>query len=283
MKSLTYGILAGLLVVGCGSATISSSGISGSPEDAVKAFAKAVASQDGNAVKSLVFSNSLPPDGDFLKGANTSVEVSDLKVKMIEPYLAEVSLKAKVAGTMFGASSGEPVDDTVTLIYAGGSWKLLPVLSGNMRQPGLSTVAMSMAMYPVFQQAKGAAQDTSNLSNVKQISLGMIMYSGDYDEMLFPKEGEPQKLLAPYLKNDKLWTAAGEPDGTKSFSFNDRLRGRSMTSIPDPSKVVMFYQGHDGKLSFSKNGKAAVGFCDGHAKNFTPETESSLVWDPDAK
>lgn len=278
------GILAGFLVCGCGSGTGGSTAITGSPEDAVKAFATAVANQDGKTVRSLLLARNVPPTDDFLKGSSTSVEISDLKAKMIEPYLAEVSLKAKVSGSMFGAAtSGDSVDDTVTLIYTGGTWKIVPVLSSDGRQPSLSTLAMAMSMFPVFQAAKGAAQDTSSLSNVKQIATAMLMYSGDWDDSLLPKVGDQKPLLAPYLKNDKIWTSPEDSEGTISYSFNEKLRGRSMTSIAVPSQVVMFYQGSNGKLKFSKQGKAAVAFCDGHAKNFTPETESTLVWDPDKR
>jgi len=45
---------------------------------------------------------------------------------------------------------------------------------------------LAAILFPVFAQAKAAAKATSCLSNVKQISLGGLMYSGDYDDQIMP-------------------------------------------------------------------------------------------------
>ena len=45
---------------------------------------------------------------------------------------------------------------------------------------------LAAILFPVFAQAKAAAKKTADLSNVKQISLGAIMYSGDADDY-FPR------------------------------------------------------------------------------------------------
>jgi prepilin-type N-terminal cleavage/methylation domain-containing protein/prepilin-type processing-associated H-X9-DG protein len=41
---------------------------------------------------------------------------------------------------------------------------------------------LAAILFPVFAQAREAARKTSCLSNVKQLSLGILMYSQDYDE-----------------------------------------------------------------------------------------------------
>jgi len=41
---------------------------------------------------------------------------------------------------------------------------------------------LAAILFPVFAQAKLAAKKTGSLSNVKQIALGELMYSGDYDD-----------------------------------------------------------------------------------------------------
>jgi prepilin-type N-terminal cleavage/methylation domain-containing protein/prepilin-type processing-associated H-X9-DG protein len=42
---------------------------------------------------------------------------------------------------------------------------------------------LAAILFPVFAQAKVAAKRTSELSNVKQLILGSIMYAGDYDDV----------------------------------------------------------------------------------------------------
>lgn len=43
---------------------------------------------------------------------------------------------------------------------------------------------LAAILFPVFAQAKTSAKRSVDLSNVKQISLGVIMYSGDNDDMM---------------------------------------------------------------------------------------------------
>ncbi|MBS1707284.1 MAG: prepilin-type N-terminal cleavage/methylation domain-containing protein [Armatimonadetes bacterium] len=45
---------------------------------------------------------------------------------------------------------------------------------------------LAAILFPVFAQAKVAAKKTQDLSNIKQINLGIMMYSNDYDD-LFPR------------------------------------------------------------------------------------------------
>lgn len=41
---------------------------------------------------------------------------------------------------------------------------------------------LAAILFPVFAQAKGAAKQTSNVSNLKQLSLAGMMYASDYDD-----------------------------------------------------------------------------------------------------
>jgi prepilin-type N-terminal cleavage/methylation domain-containing protein len=43
---------------------------------------------------------------------------------------------------------------------------------------------LAAILFPVFAQAKAAAKKSASLSNLKQETLGEIMYSGDYDDMI---------------------------------------------------------------------------------------------------
>lgn len=79
---------------------------------------------------------------------------------------------------------------------------------------------LASILFPVFARARENARRTSCLSNMKQIGLGVIMYSQDYDETLpanFPQvtnpatrppnpnpRGSVHERLMPYLKNDQI-------------------------------------------------------------------------------
>jgi len=45
---------------------------------------------------------------------------------------------------------------------------------------------LAAILFPVFAQAKAAAKKASNTSNLKQIALGVVMYTGDYDDTMVP-------------------------------------------------------------------------------------------------
>src|SRR5207248_8383643 len=74
---------------------------------------------------------------------------------------------------------------------------------------------LAAILFPVFAQARESARATSCLSNTKQIALGQLMYSQDYDETIIPwcivdrgaypidvqLKGAWTTLIQPYLKN----------------------------------------------------------------------------------
>ena len=85
---------------------------------------------------------------------------------------------------------------------------------------------LAAILFPVFAQAKLAAKKTVSLSNAKQISVGLMLYTGDYDDVIMPN-GMPLPqinysnprvdwapahcLMQPYIKSYAVWTAANEP------------------------------------------------------------------------
>lgn len=79
---------------------------------------------------------------------------------------------------------------------------------------------LAAILFPVFAQAKAAAKRTSEISNIKNISLGVIMYSGDYDDVLVPMYQANWDLprsetilwkdsVLPYIKNGGKPVKAG--------------------------------------------------------------------------
>ena len=83
---------------------------------------------------------------------------------------------------------------------------------------------LAAILFPVFAKAREKARQASCLSNLKQLSLGVLMYSGDYDELL-PLSGDydwssnvPQTAyygniytkLDPYIKSDGIWKCPSE-------------------------------------------------------------------------
>ncbi len=91
---------------------------------------------------------------------------------------------------------------------------------------------LAAILFPVFAQAKAAAKKTQSLSNTKNLGLGVIMYTGDVDDV--GPYANPYKDAAtgeweeggswwgpgwvfktqPYIKNFAVFQAPGEPART---------------------------------------------------------------------
>lgn len=63
---------------------------------------------------------------------------------------------------------------------------------------------LAAILFPVFARAREKARQTSCLSNLKQLGLGMVMYAQDYDET-FPRMAFGGYLDAPPAPEDPTW------------------------------------------------------------------------------
>jgi prepilin-type N-terminal cleavage/methylation domain-containing protein/prepilin-type processing-associated H-X9-DG protein len=78
---------------------------------------------------------------------------------------------------------------------------------------------LAAILFPVFAQAREKARQTACLSNTKQIALGIMQYSGDYDEALPVQGDDAQKRgrwmyqVYPYIKNNQVFTCPNFPEG----------------------------------------------------------------------
>jgi prepilin-type N-terminal cleavage/methylation domain-containing protein/prepilin-type processing-associated H-X9-DG protein len=66
---------------------------------------------------------------------------------------------------------------------------------------------LAAILFPVFAQAREQARKTSCLSNIKQIALGAIMYSQDYDEVLVGPATRRRGGPAPTQYSYYFWSA----------------------------------------------------------------------------
>jgi hypothetical protein len=89
---------------------------------------------------------------------------------------------------------------------------------------------LAAILFPVFAQAKAAAKITSSLSGLKQVALGLQMYSGDYDDMAVPNYGWVENPAVdnnvyhynntwvgrtfPYVKNQSIYFDKTMPEIT---------------------------------------------------------------------
>jgi prepilin-type N-terminal cleavage/methylation domain-containing protein len=110
---------------------------------------------------------------------------------------------------------------------------------------------LAAILFPVFAQAREKARQTYCLSNVKQLTLGVIMYAQDYDEMLPPTQNDSfmlwPDLINPYIKNNQVRVCIsdlGKPTNpapnsntllpANSYGLNELTFVDDTDSLPNP-------------------------------------------------
>ena len=66
---------------------------------------------------------------------------------------------------------------------------------------------LAAILFPVFAQAKEAAKKTSSVSNLKQVGTGLLLYTGDADDVFSQSEWGNDGNAGPHL----TWTTANMP------------------------------------------------------------------------
>lgn len=169
-------------------------------------------------------------------------------------------------------------------------WQIVPfrAQNGQAQEYAPNMIGMQAAMCCVphpwlqaeFKRASGIPASNQCLSNVHQLALGASMYLQDFDKRFAFQPGAYKAALMPYVKNDRLFHCPADKSGRESYAFNRHLQGRTLASIPNPFRTVMIYEGKNEQLDFRHEGRAAVGFVDGHAHMVTREAARSLIWKP---
>lgn len=108
---------------------------------------------------------------------------------------------------------------------------------------------LAAILFPVFARAREKARQSACSSNLKQLSLAVLMYTQDYDEKLCPRyyridpavAGGPHwcdQTVQPYVKNRQV----GLCPSTNNWSYGyngDYLDWQPLANILSPSETVM--------------------------------------------
>ena len=138
---------------------------------------------------------------------------------------------------------------------------------------------LAAILFPVFARAREKARQTSCLNNVKQLSLGFVMYLTDYDQMFpcgdstawgdgsYPAHpyGAWADGIYPYLKNNQIFICPSDslancvsdgntgshtygsdhltgtyPNQRLSYGYNYSLYTYSEAKVPRPAELAVF-------------------------------------------
>lgn len=119
-------------------------------------------------------------------------------------------------------------------------------------------------LFPVFAQVREKARQTSCSSNEKQLSLGVLMYSQDSDEVLPPTQNDANvlwpDLVNPYVKNDKIRVCPSDQGGVTNSYGLDQMTFVDMTdflpSLPPSMPALAAFQTPSGTVMLGETGTA---------------------------
>ena len=123
---------------------------------------------------------------------------------------------------------------------------------------------LAAILFPVFARARENARRASCMSNMKQIGLGVMQYTQDYDEKYPPVGGTGagcgsyypatslswEQAVLPYTKSAQIFqcpsdtkAASTDPDNPKtSYGFNSFMNGAALASVINPAQVLTWYE-----------------------------------------
>ncbi len=115
---------------------------------------------------------------------------------------------------------------------------------------------LAAILFPVFARARENARRSSCQSNLKQIGLGFIQYTQDYDER-YPTQyysfGPPvvgawPVTLQPYLKSIQIFKCPSDSrDVGSSYVLNNYFSGTSSAAVDSPSTTLLATEGDLGQ------------------------------------
>lgn len=263
------------------------------PQKTIETFFAALDRADMSAMVSCVQGAEVSPDStllqkEFVREIPSKSVLSNFKIYKDETgEEALVTFSLELRPPLDGSLFPKKTQETALVRKTGETWKIVVTDLDTLNKEGYPQISATtfnvalMVRYPeAMRKARGAAQATLSLSNVKQIATGLLVYSQDYDDVLVPDATKYNDAVKPYVKNNALFTSPLDPAGTISYKFNPQLARKAVSKIAEPTNTVMVFEGEYKKPLFRYDGRAVIGFVDGHAKFVTPEEAAKLRWTP---
>jgi hypothetical protein len=131
-------------------------------------------------------------------------------------------------------------------------------------------------LFPVFAQAREHARQAACMSNLKQMSLALMMYSQDYDDRL-PRRANWMDGLGPYIHQEAVFrcpSVRASGPAAYGYAFNSALASQKRSKLPRPASVRALYDSSNLARNASDPGTSlpnpprhlrnVIGYADGH-------------------
>lgn len=164
-------------------------------------------------------------------------------------------------------------------------WRVVPLSNEEVRAkpvwqlPPLQLIA-TFALYD--QSLLPYLQEQRALSQIKQLSLGILQFLQDYDLTFAFESASYDRVIRFYvIKRESLFivpTSKGE-----KWQFNDNLSNKKMNEVPEPTRTVLLYDGEapqSDKVNFRFGEETPIAFVDGHCELLSKDELKNVIWKP---
>jgi prepilin-type N-terminal cleavage/methylation domain-containing protein/prepilin-type processing-associated H-X9-DG protein len=146
---------------------------------------------------------------------------------------------------------------------------------------------LAAILFPVFARARENARRSSCQSNLKQIGLGFMQYTQDYDER-FPMSTYPTAtdgawptLLQPYLKSRQIFKCPSDSrDVGCSFVVNNYFSQQAQAAVDSPSTTLLVTEGDLGQGGNRSMTNSGLNTTNGLNEDYTLYNQTGRINDP---
>jgi prepilin-type processing-associated H-X9-DG protein len=152
----------------------------------------------------------------------------------------------------------------------------------------LFVLMLPATMLPALAKAKQRAQTINCVSNLKQLALGVRMYSNDNKDT-FPAGDSWCDSIQSYVGRPSVYQCKADRTGQRcNYAINQKVAGKKENEI-NPQTVMLFEidggwnvaGGPELLARRSRHGNIVnVAFADGSVQQMSPSRLSTLRWDP---
>jgi prepilin-type processing-associated H-X9-DG protein len=233
----------------------------------------------------------VPPPGPgpgapspFPAGAgNTSgLAIASLVLGIIGLFLCGIG---EIVGLVLGIVA------LVKINQSGGALRGRGLAIAGIVLSGLSFALLPAVMLmPALTRAKAKAQSITCMNHMKQLGLGLMMYSSD-NQNQWPAADKWCDAISHSVGSEATFKCLAGPPGQRChYAFNARLSGLPVNQIREPMRTVLAFETEGGwnqaggqELVLNRPrhlGTVGVLFADGHVEMVRMTRLQSLRWDP---
>ncbi len=160
----------------------------------------------------------------------------------------------------------------------GGGLAIAGIVVGCIGTVAFIPIILGAILYPVFDNARMKARDSSCMSNLKQLSLAVSAYTQDYNGKM-PIADKWSDAIAPLTNESRVFRCPSARKLDCGFSFNDKLDQVSLEKITIPSNTPLLFDAKGGwnsalpvsSFDARHQGGYNISFVDGHVTWVLPK------------